>query len=443
MNIDEKIVELGNKVKNKEMTWRQVADAIFHEFGEVVSANAVRKRYNVRIRKVPESELNMNTKVDSSGEYETLYNDGALEAQKIVEYNKEAFGDKKKMLEYLGYSPNEWEFVFLTTSIWQQHTKEQTTKQLYAVKFKLKPLINNLSLEKAVEVAKEVFSKSITPYEFETIEHKDLNEDRLLLIPQIEAHLGKFSEEIETGVTYNYSIVEQRVKKVFESVIELQIKEKCNSCLLVVGGDFFNSESNNQTTGGTLQENDVNYKKMFNIGLNLYLSGIITLKEYFNEINVKICAGNHARAMEHFLYIALSCYFAKDEKVHFCEDYKNTQSFVFGKVGLFFNHGDPNQKRLINSIPAEFYEEYGKTQFRYLFLGHLHKLEVINSENGITVHRVPAICENDKWHYQNRFGIGNIPQHELMVFDKNVGMLNDTFIYFNEALKVKKKKLVK
>jgi hypothetical protein len=33
VNIDEKIVELGNKVKNKEMTWRQVADAIFHEFG--------------------------------------------------------------------------------------------------------------------------------------------------------------------------------------------------------------------------------------------------------------------------------------------------------------------------------------------------------------------------------------------------------------------------
>ena len=136
------------------MTWRQVADTINAEFGENISSNAIRKRYYVRIRKVPESESNMNTKVDYNGEYETRYADGVIEAQKIVEYNKEIFGDKKKMLEYLGYNPNEWEFVFFTTSVWMQHTKEQTTKQLYAVKFKLKPLISTLSLDKAVEAAK-------------------------------------------------------------------------------------------------------------------------------------------------------------------------------------------------------------------------------------------------------------------------------------------------
>ena len=101
MNIDEKIIELGNKVKSREMTWRQVADTINAEFGENISSNAIRKRYNVRVRKVPESESNMNTKVDYNGEYETRYADGVIEAQKIVEYNKEIFGDRKKMLEYL------------------------------------------------------------------------------------------------------------------------------------------------------------------------------------------------------------------------------------------------------------------------------------------------------------------------------------------------------
>lgn len=211
--------------------------------------------------------------------------------------------------------------------------------------------------------------------------------------------------------------------------------------MLVVGGDFFNSESNSQTTSGTPQQNDTRYKKMFNIGLKLYLEGINALREHFNKVDVKICAGNHSRAMEFFLYIALSCCFREDNVVNFSDNYRDTQSYVFGNVGLFFNHGDPNQKRLISSIPAEFYEEYGKTKHRYLFLGHLHKLEVINSENGLTVHRVPAICENDNWHYQNRFGIGNIPQHEIIVFDKNKGMLSNNFIYFEDKEKSKKKQL--
>ena len=440
--LEEKLILLGEEVKKGNMTWKEVADILNGEFGENLSRDAVRKRFYVRDRRNGGDEL--NTEISGTGEYETIYENGMVEAQKVVEYSKEVFGDKRKMLSYLGYNPDEWEFVYLTTSMWNQHTKEQTTKQLYAVKFKIKPkLVKEVSLETALSVAKEVFGANIKPLEFKT-NKKDLklNKDKLMLIPQIEAHLGKMSNEIETGVNYDHNIVKERVRKVFEEAISLQQREQCSKCLLVVGGDFFNSESNSQTTGGTPQQNDIRYKEMFNIGLELYLEGLLTLKEYYDIIEVKICAGNHSRAMEHFLYIALSCYFAKDEKIHFCEDYKDTQSYVFGKCGLFFNHGDTNQKRLIASIPAEFYEDYGKTQFRYLFLGHLHKLEVINSENGITVHRVPAICENDSWHYQNRFGIGNIPQHEILVFDKNYGILNDNFIYFHET-KSRQKKLMK
>jgi hypothetical protein len=442
--LEERLMALGEEVRRGNATWKEVADILNQEYGENLSRDAVRKRYYTRKRNASEGESGMNTEISGAGEYETRYDNGMVEAQKVVEYSKEIFGDKRKMLEYLGYNPDEWEFMFLTTSMWNQHTKEQTTKQLYAVKFKIKPITKVVSLETALEIAKDVFKSNIQPLKVEKSKKKsELDSDRLMFIPQIEAHLGKISEEIETGVNYNHEVVEERVRKVFEEAISLQEREQCDRCLVVVGGDFFNSESNGQTSSGTQQQNDVRYKEMFNIGLKLYLEGLLALKEHFNNVDVKICAGNHARAMEHFLYIALSCYFANDDKIKFCEDYKDTQSYVFGNVGLFFNHGDPNQKRLVASIPAEFYEDYGKTKFRYLFLGHLHKLEVINSENGITVHRVPAICENDNWHYQNRFGIGNIPQHEIMVFDKNYGMLNDNFIYFNEPSKGRQKRLIK
>lgn len=428
--MNDRIIELGKKVKMGNMSWQQVADTINKEFGEQLTAEAIRKRFDRMPYKTEDTRPTYQ-------DYSTEYKDGTIEAQKIVEYNKEIFGDKKKLLKYLGYNPEQWEFVYVTTSVWNQHTKEQITKQLYAVKFKLKPIQAELDLDRYVEITKQVFAEEIKPLEYKSNKINGLDKNKMILIPQIEAHLGKLSNEIETGVNYDHHIVAERVEKVFKETIRIQESEQCDKCLLVVGGDFFNSESNSQTTNGTPQQNDTRYKKMFNIGLNLYAQGLLTLKKYFNKIDVKLCVGNHARAMEFFLYIALSCCFKDDDKINFCDDYKDTQSYVFGNVGLFFNHGDANQKRLIASIPAEFYKEYGATKYRYLFVGHLHKLEVINSENGLTLHRVPAICENDNWHYTNRFGIGNIPQHEIIVFDKNVGMLSNNFIYFEENGKKK------
>ena len=426
--MNEEIQEIGKQVKLGKMTWQDVANVINDKYGSNLSSEAVRKRY----KRKPD-----NTSEINGSEFTTQYADDTIEAQKIIEYNKEIFGDKEKMLKYLGYNPNEWEFVYITTSTWEQHTKEQKTKQLYAVKYKIRPVIcNEISLDSALQVAKQVFEENIKPYKLKREPKiEGLDKDKLLLIPQIEAHLGKLSNEIETGVNYDHKIVEERVRKVFEETIYLQEYEQCDRCLVVIGGDFFNSESNSQTTSGTPQQNDTRYKKMFNIGLSLYRDGLINLKKHFNRIDVKLCAGNHARASEFYLYIALSCFFRDDDKINFSDDYKDTQSYVFGKVGMFFNHGDPNQKRLIASIPAEFYKEYGETRYRYLFLGHLHKLEIANSENGLTVHRVPAICENDNWHYQNRFGIGNIPQHEIMIFNKETGMLSNHFIYFKENKK--------
>lgn len=444
MNIDEKIIELGNKVKNKEKTWRQVADIINAEFGENLSSNAIRKRYYVRIRKVPESESNMNTKIDYNGEYETKYADGVIEAQKIVEYNKEIFGDKKKMLSYLGYNPNEWEFVFFTTSVWMQHTKEQTTKQLYAVKFKLKPLINNLSLDKAVEAAKEVFTKSIEPYVFETTEHKDLNENKLMEIPAIELHLGKYAEYDETGQDYSTDIATRRFYHILDEILRTQEQEKCDTAVVMIGNDFFNTDtSTNTTTKGTPQMNDIRWKSLFMQGLEMYKNLFFTLREEFNHIDVRLCQGNHDVMSSFYLYIALSSYFAKDDKIKFCENYREYQCYQFGDNAIFFGHGDNNFKRLLRSIPAEFYQEWGSSKYRELHLGHLHSELTVDDQSGMITRRIGSPTGIDSWHYGERY-LGAVQKHQLFIWDKHNGLKSIKYIAFdNTYQKDEVKKLTK
>lgn len=432
-------------VKEGKASWRQKAEEYTKTFHQYLTPNAIRKRsYRMvksslsgetppLVKPVCSTESSTDTSKTFIQEYEKQdFNDGTIEAQKIVECKRELFNDKEKLLKYLGFNPNDWEFVHLSHSIWETQKKGGETKQLYSVRFKVKPrIVNELSEKDYLDIAKKLFNGNIPIFDCPKTDIIT-DKEKLLLIPQIEAHLGKLSNEIETGTNYDHNIVETRVEKVFKEAISIQRKNKCGKCLLVIGGDFFNSESNNQTTEGTPQSStDTRFKKMFSVGLKLYTQGLLSLRSEFDDVDVLLCAGNHSRAMEFFLYIALRCYFHEDSVIHFSDDLKDTQSYIFGSCGLFFNHGDSNQKRLIASIPCEFPKEWGDTINRYLFLGHLHKLEVINSENGLTVHRVPAICENDAWHYQNRFGIGIVPQHELMVFNRKRGMLSNHYIYFD------------
>lgn len=430
--MNERIIELGKDVKEGLRTWEDVKNQINREFGSNLSSDAVRNRYRRNIN---------NENVETTDkEFTTEYSNGIIEAQKIVEYNQEVFGNKKKLLEYLGFNSNEWEFVYVTTSTWNQHTKEQTTKQLYAVKFKVKPLFKDISAEDALDVAKDLFSKEIKPLQLK-IHPKDcrLNKNKLLEIPAIELHLGKMAWRGDTGQDYDKNIATSRFYHILEEVCNIQENEKCDRALITIGSDFFNSDTvNATTTKGTPQTNDLRWKKMFLLGLKLYTEFIETLRNKFNTIDVRLCSGNHDKMSSFYLYLALQQYFRNDSKIIFSDNYKDYQCYQFGKCAIFFGHGDSNLKRIIQSIPAEFYKEWGSSVYRELHLGHLHSEIVVDDSSGMITRRIGSPTGTDQWHYEERF-IGATQKHQIFVWDANKGLKSIEYINFENG----KKKLIK
>jgi hypothetical protein len=430
--MNKRIVELGKNVKLGLKTWDEIAKQINDEFGSNLSSEAVRNRYR--------RNYNNEDVETTNREYTTEYSSGIIEAQKIVEYNQEIFGDKKKLLEYLGFNSNEWEFVYVTTSTWNQHTKEQTTKQLYAVKFKVKPLFKDISVDDALEVAKELFSKEIEPLKIK-IHSKDnsLNKNKLLEIPAIELHLGKMAWGGDTGQDYDKNIATNRFYHILEEVVNIQYVEKCETALITIGNDFFNSDTvNATTTKGTPQTNDLRWKKMFLLGLKLYIEFLETLRDKFNKIDVRLCSGNHDKMSSFYLYLALQQYFRSDDKIIFSENYKDYQCYQFGKCAIFFGHGDSNLKRIIQSIPAEFYKEWGSSIFRELHLGHLHKEVVVDDESGMITRRIGSPTGTDQYHYEERF-VGATQKHQVFVWDANNGLKSIEYINFENS----KKKIIR
>ena len=419
------IIKWGNRVKiDKDMTWKEAAAECSKAIGENITSDALRKRYSTAIEKqeqLPEEFFDQKT-------------DGKVEVSSNIWVNKNFKKTPDNVMELLGYDKELWQLVsFRVGSHEVAISDEDENRVCYNFRAVLKPTELQLSSTQALEEINKLFASKIVPFNFpKQARVKGLSKDKLLLMPTIEAHLGKMASEMETGTNYDHKICRERFYEVFSEFLNWQVVEKADSCLVVIGGDFFNSESNGMTSNNTPQANDTRFRKMFSLGLEMYTKAILGLKGNFNRITIMFAPGNHARAMEYFLYRALEQYFMNDKTIDFTDDYKNTQAYQFNDTALFFNHGDVNHKRLVASIPAEFSNIYGDTNFRYLFVGHLHHQEVLKEENGLTVVRTSSISETDEWHYQQRFGVGNVPKQEMYLFSGTQGMLASRNVVFRK-----------
>lgn len=424
-----------DRIKSKCVTWKQATEEFNTVFNTNINSEPLRNRVR-RLKKHWESS-NDKVKMDSNEkkydlppEVTKFNDDGSIEAKKVVTLSKELLGDRNAMLDYLGYDHNVWEFVFIQTSIWEQQSNKTGLSNLYAVKYRVRQK-DLPSMKFFADVAKEFFSKSDIPAAPAIIakEETQCNYDLLMEIPPIELHLGKMSQDIDTGENYDYKIAGERFRHIINTVLKRQSLLKCGRCLLVIGSDFFNSESDGATSTHKIpQNNDILYKKMFVEGLRLYTNAIKLLSKVFPLVDVILCAGNHARAMEFFLYVSLKEHFRDMDYISFSDNFRDTQAYEFGKCAIFFNHGDANLKMTISSIPSEFPEIWGRALYRELHMGHLHKEMTVDDNGGMITRRIGSPCGTDIWHYQNRF-IGATKKHQVFVWDAHTGL--DEIFYIN------------
>lgn len=433
MNADNEIVRLiGRKVKNGYITWAQAAEEFNIKTSNSINGEAFRARY----RYLKDDYIPENIEIHKGhAEYETHNIDGTIEVSKDFPFDPNMKKTPNDILKMFGYSPDEWEIVSWTFGTWEVAIKDENeNRRCTTIRAKIKPIIKKeLTREQYLSIAEDVFKESINPIKIPVKKKDDtLNKNKMLELTGIELHLGKLAWNGDTGQDYDKNIAQGRFYKILNEVVEQQDVEKCDTCLVCIGNDFFNSDTvNNTTTKGTPQQNDMRFKKMFNTGLEMYTQFLLTLREKFNHIEVRLQSGNHDYMSSFYLYIALSCYFKNDSVIKFSNDYKDVQCFKWGKCAIFYSHGDTNLKRLIKSIPSEFYKEWGSSIFRELHLGHLHSEIVIDDNSGLVTRRVGSPTGTDAWHYEERF-IGATQKYQTFVWDKNEGLLNVKYITFND-----------
>ena len=246
--------------------------------------------------------------------------------------------------------------------------------------------------------------------------------NKVLLLPIADFHLGLIATMSSTGNEYNMEIAEKYYKDVL-----LQIKERIDGqefeeILFVIGNDFLNSDTlNSTTTNGTPQDSVVFWHDMFDKALELLIIGINTLVE-ISKVRVINVVSNHDNQSMYAIMKAIDYYF-KDNKNVIVDTSQLFRKYYFhGKVLIGFAH-DLDIKNALSLITSEAKELWGKANKFYWILAHLHQQMQYSKQGNLEIMRLPTISGWSRWSASKGY-VHSDQRTQVFVIDGEHGILD-------------------
>ena len=331
------------------------------------------------------------------------------------------------------YLVNKWD-----VTSWKNNNPE--TIQNFQVKANLE---RDIKTVKEIQVG-EIFIdmvKNYTPpvFKINVNENKILNvkENNLLEISIFDLHIGKLCWEKETGENYDVKIACKRFTSIIETILNRAKGFDYNRILFPVGNDFFNSDTMlNTTTAGTPVDEDLRWKKTYNIGTKLLVDAINILKQTGVPIDVLIISGNHDYEKSHYMGSFLEAWFRNDDNVNINNGETQRKYYKFGDILLGFTHGNEEKESSLPMLMANDFESkplWSETKYHEWHLGHIHRKRNVNftvidktrplSEDlGVIIRYLSSLSGTDFWHYKKGF-VGAIKAADAFIWNDKAGLL--------------------
>lgn len=227
------------------------------------------------------------------------------------------------------------------------------------------------------------------------------NDALLTMYPIADLHLGMYAWKEETGESYDLDIASKTMRGTME---ELVANAPSSSTALILNlGDFFHSDSDENRTrrSGNALDTDTRYAKVLRTGVELEVAAIHLALQRHAHVFVRNLQGNHDPYAALALTLAIDAYFKKEPRV-FVDT--TPSPFFFhrhGRVLLGATHGDMAKPTdMVGIMAAKRAEDWGQSDFRYIFLGHFHshrKGQQIGEVGGAQWEVLQTIAPRDAW----------------------------------------------
>ena len=353
---------------------------------------------------------------------------------------------KDDLLE-LGYSEKE---IFRMKMPVKSTKVTQTFQQKLTIKFVKRAPINTFSDEKFFELYEKEFKEflaydnvytSLLKSKFDDKKPKISNKEKydsekILIIPDVELHLGKLASKFDSTDSYDYKKALYRYIKTILEAEKVQEKYKTKEICMTIGNDFFNTDTEqNTTTAGTEQHNDTRFQQMIANGIVAHVWAIERMKNNCEKVIIKFNPGNHDYLTDYTLFMQLYYLYRNDPKVEVeckVKDSRWATGLEWNNNLIIFAHGKTPEGKALNDdslalLKDTMFKETAKSvDYVTVLAGHLHNATENNFSrrktvsNGVTVLRNGSPSGDGAWDSGNLYSSDK--SHQVYIFDANRGL---------------------
>lgn len=224
------------------------------------------------------------------------------------------------------------------------------------------------------------------------------DKDSIVVYPIGDAHIGMYAWHEETGEDYNLDIGCDQLRK---AVVNLVDRSPATETAVILGlGDFFHSDNMDNRTmrSGNALDVDGRWAKVLRTGVDLMCELVFAALEKHEHVVVKNIIGNHDDHSSVFLDIAIDKYFRHEPRVTVEQSACRFWYYQFGKTLIGSCHGDTAKPdKLPQIMAADKSKEWGETEYRYWYTGHIHSRNVIEFA-GCSWESFRTLASKDAWH---------------------------------------------
>lgn len=245
--------------------------------------------------------------------------------------------------------------------------------------------------------------KGKAPAKFRTT-HTDA--DIMCVYPMGDPHFGLYSWGEETGEDFDLEEAERRTIKVIDRLVASAPASE--TALFINLGDMLHADDSTNRTpaSGHALDVDTRFGKVVQVALRAMIYCIEAMRQKHKKVIYWHEIANHDPHSGYMLALCLSAYYdkAKDVEINLSPSFFHYMQFGKCLIGATHGHG-PKQQDLPLIMAHDQKEAWGKTDYRYWYVGHVHHKSA-KEHPGVIVETFRTLTGTDAWHSSKGYRSG-------------------------------------
>lgn len=233
-----------------------------------------------------------------------------------------------------------------------------------------------------------------------------VEDDLMCVYPMGDPHIGMYAWAEETGQSFDMRIAEQNLCAAVDQLVAGAPQAK--RALLLNLGDYFHGDNSMNRTmrSGHALDIDTRWPKVLRVGLRAFRRNIDRALEKHEVVDVWCMTGNHDDHSAIMLALALEQAYEREPRVRINTSPAKFQFTTHGRVMIASTHTDTcKMADLAPIMAADRPVEWGATEHRYGYTGHVHHKSVIEVP-GAVIESFRTLAPKDAYHAASKYRSG-------------------------------------